>query len=211
MRTVATALAGALALSGLSGCAVLGLSAPATPGASAAASAAPASPSPVPVLPGIVTPKPKTAAPALATAGTAWQPILTALSGYGQWLLANPDPALVANVATPGCAAAGALSRQLGALLVENAYVQTSPVSIVAVVGPAAAIGTRVRVTAVAARAAEPVLSRRKNTPIMTFGPLPATALSITLDRGADSKWRLCTVSRQSADGAPADATVPLV
>ena len=211
MRTLATALAGALALSSLSGCAVLGLSTP-VPGASASAKpSAPVSPKPVPSLTGIATPRPKTAAPALSTTGAAWLPILTSLSAYGQWLLANPDPALVANVATPGCAAGNALGRQLGALLVENAYVQTTPVTITAVVGPSPAAGTRVTVTAVAARAAEPVLSRLKNKPIMTFAPMPSVALLITLDRGADRKWRLCTVNRQGDSGSAADPTVPLV
>jgi hypothetical protein len=209
-RVVAVAMAGALALGALTGCAALGLGGT-LPAPAAGASAAPGSPTPLPVRSGIPTPKPKTAAPGLATTGSAWLPILTSLSGYGQWLLANPDPALAGNVATPGCAMSDLIGPQLAALLAENAYVKTSPVSITAVIGPSPAIGTEVSLMATASRAAEPVLSRAKGTVITTYVAVSPTNLMITLDKGADGKWRLCTVNPQDDSGDPTDPSVPLL
>jgi hypothetical protein len=209
-RAITAAVSGALALSTLTGCAALGLGP--TPSTSARVpSAASGSPKPLPVLAGIATPKPKTAAPGLATTGSAWLPILTALSGYGQWLLANPNPALAGDIAAPGCAMSDLIGTQLAALLAENAYVKTSPVSITTVMGPSPALGTSVSLTATASRAAEPVLSRTKGTVITTYAPVPPTNLLITLNKGADGKWRLCTVNPQDDSGEPADPSVPLL
>ncbi|WP_199512100.1 hypothetical protein [Nucisporomicrobium flavum] len=39
----------------------------------------------------------------MSNTGTAWPAMLASLSGYGQWLLANPDPAKVETIAAPGC------------------------------------------------------------------------------------------------------------
>jgi hypothetical protein len=60
----------------------------------------------------VAAPKPKTAAPALKTTGTAWPALLASLSGHGQRVLANPDPSKLADVAQPGCAMYNLLSRQ---------------------------------------------------------------------------------------------------
>jgi hypothetical protein len=197
-------MSGTVALAALTGCAVLGAT-PATP------AAVPGSPKPLPVLSGIATPKPKTAAPGLKTTGSAWLPILTSLSGYGQWLLANPDPALTPNIAAPGCPVGDLIGPQLAALLGENAYVRTSPVAITVVVGPSPAVGTQVALTATASRAAEPVLSRAKNTVITTYAPVPPTNLVVTLDKGTDGRWRLCTINPQGDSGDATDPSVPLL
>src|SRR3954447_3700410 len=114
-------LAAATVATVLSGCGVV-VSGPAPTASGVTASAAPiGSATPLPVLT-IATPRPRTAAPALRTTGTAWPVILASLSGYGQWLLANPNPALVGMVATPGCGMANLLSRQLHGLLSDRAY-----------------------------------------------------------------------------------------
>src|SRR4051794_18807500 len=47
----------------------------------------------------IATPKARTAPPALKNTGTSWPAILASLSAYGQWVLANPDPAKLAPIA----------------------------------------------------------------------------------------------------------------
>src|SRR3954447_12404993 len=84
----------------------------------------------------IAAPKATSAAPALRNTGTSWMPVLTSLSAYGQWLLTNPNPALVGNVATPGCAVANMLTQQIEGLLTSRAYVKTSPATITSVLGP---------------------------------------------------------------------------
>jgi hypothetical protein len=169
---------------------------------SVSASAAPkvsTSPSPMRVVP-VATPKAKTGAPSLATSGSNWKSIVTSLSGYGQWLLTNPDPSLVPNVATPGCDMANLLTQQLTGLITSNTYVQTSAPVITQVVGPSGATGTTVTVTVVASRAAEPVLSEKNvKTTVTTFAATPQTTLSVTLDKGTDSKWRFCQVSGGSS------------
>jgi hypothetical protein len=210
-RVVLGAMSAVVALGGLSGCAVLGLGpTPATSGAPAS-SKAPGSPKALPVLSGITTPKPKTAAPGLATTGAAWLPILTSLSGYGQWLLANPDPALIANIATPGCPMSDLIGPQLAALLRENAYVRTSPVAFTTAIGPSPVAGTRITLTITASRVAEPVLSRTTNIVITTYAPLPPTNVVVTLDKGTDGRWRLCTANPQGDSGDAGDPSVPLL
>jgi hypothetical protein len=51
------------------------------------------------------------------------------------------------------------------------------------------------------------VLSRTGAKPITTFDALPPTSLRTTLGRGADSKWRFCTVDpvvgSEATDGLP--------
>jgi len=199
----------ALALAALSGCSVLGTGGP--PGASPSAPPPPSYP--VRSAAGMLTPTPRTAAPPLATTSGSWLKILTSLSAYGQWLVGNPDPALVGNVATPGCAMNDLLTRQLLGLLEENAYVRTSPAVISSVAGPSPApAGGQVTLEVVAARPAEPVLSRASGAPtISTFTAFPATALQVVLDRGTDRKWRFCTVEASADSGAPDDPSVPLI
>ena len=208
LRLRLAAVAG-LALAGLSGCSALGIGG--SPGASP--SGLPQPSYLVPATRGMVTPTPRTAAPALATTGGNWLKILTSLSAYGQWLVGNPNPALVGNVATPGCAMSGLLTRQLLGLLEGNAYVQTSPAVISSVVGPSPApAGGQVILDVVAARPAEPVVSRASGAPtISTFTAFPATNLQVTLDRGTDGKWRFCTVEARTDSGAPDDPSVPLI
>lgn len=154
-----------------------------------------ASPSPMRVI-RIATPKAHTGAPGLSTTGSNWKSIVTSLTGYGQWLLGNPDPSMIANVATPGCAMANLLGQQVNGLLNSGTYVRTVTPAITQVVGPSAAPATgTVGLAVVASRAAEPVLSQKKGTTITTVAPYAATTLTVTLNQGSDKKWRLCEVS----------------
>jgi hypothetical protein len=186
----------------LSGCSALtggSATATATTGATPGVST---SPSPMRVI-SVVTPKAKSGAPALSTTGANWKSIMTSLTGYGQWLLSSPDPSMVANAATPGCGAATLLSQQVQGLITSNAYVQPTAPTITQVVGPSAATGTTVGLTMVASRAAEPVLSEKKSTVTVTTIPAyGATVFTVTLNLGADSKWRLCDVT--TSDGTEA-------
>jgi hypothetical protein len=193
------ALAGCSALPGFAG-------GPAAP----ASASAPVVTKPIPVVT-ITTPKPRTAAPALKTTGVAWPGILASLAGYGQWVLANPDPALVAPVAEPGCAMSNLMSQQAAGLLGDRAYLKPSPPGFGTVVGPSAAVGNTVTLAVTATRPVETVLSRAGAKPITVFDALPPTDLLITLYRGADTKWRFCTVEPRGDSGAPGDASVPLL
>ncbi|WP_157437704.1 hypothetical protein [Actinoplanes subtropicus] len=203
------ALIGLAATAALSGCG-------ATNGATATAvSATPApavsvSPSPMRVVT-VSVPKATSAAPALRNTGTSWMPILTSLSAYGQWLLANPDPALVGTVATPGCAVANLLSDQIDGLLGSRAYVRTAPATITSVLGPSPVTGSRVVLQVIAARPAEPVASRAKGNTISTFDAYPQSALQVTLDLGIDKHWRFCSVENTADAGATDDPSVPLI
>lgn len=204
-----------LALLGLAATATLSGCASTTTATTVGAVVAPSvsvSPSPARVIT-IATPKATSAAPALRNTGTSWLPIVTSLSAYGQWLLANPDPALVGNVATPGCAVANLLTQQLEGLLTSRAYVKTSPAVITSVLGPSPATGTGTGtvLTVIASRPAEPVLSRAKATTISTFDAYPQSALQITLDLGADKRWRFCSVESAADAGATDDPSVPLI
>jgi hypothetical protein len=210
-----TAVGGAL-LAALAGCSALpGFAA--TPAPSPAAPAAPAgSATPARVVT-IATPKPRTAPPALTNAGVAWPAILASLSGYGQWLLANPDPALAGTVAAPGCAMANFISQQATSLLADNAYLKPVPAVFGTISGPspapgstAAVLGSKVTLDVTASRPAETVVSR-SGKPITAFDPLPLTLLQITLYRGADNKWRFCTVDAMADAGTPDDPSVSLL
>jgi hypothetical protein len=201
------ALLGLALTATLSGCAAATTTA--TPAASPKVSVS-VSPSPARVIT-IAVPKARSAAPALSNTGTSWLPILQSLSGYGQWLLANPDPALVGNVATPGCAVANLLTEQINGLLGSSAYVKTSPAVITSVLGPSPATGSQVVLDVVGGRPAEPVLSRAKGTTISTFSAYPQSSLQVTLDLGADKRWRFCSVESSADAGATDDPSVPLI
>lgn len=210
VRVVSVAVAAVLALASLSGCAVLGLGGTPIPASSSAAPAPSGSATPLPAGSTIPTPKPKTPPPALKNGGSAWMTIVSSLSAYGQWLMANPNPSLIGNVAAPGCALNDMLNRQVGALLLEKAYVQTSPVAITNALGPSPAIGGQVTVIVTASRAAEPVISRTNpKVVISTFAAVPPSGLRVGLSQGADLKWRLCTV--EAYGGASDDPSIPLV
>jgi hypothetical protein len=190
---------GKLAVIGVAVAATMsGCSAVTTGATTAEATSAPkaaASPKPMRVIT-VATPKAHTGAPGLSTTGANWQSIVKSLTGYGQWLLGNPDPSMVANVATPGCAMANQIGQQVSGLINSNAYVQAVAPVITQVVGPSAAPATgTVALTVVASRAAEPVISQKKGTTITTVAPYAATTLTVTLDQGSDKKWRLCEVS----------------
>ncbi|MCU7730226.1 hypothetical protein ODJ79_41470 [Actinoplanes sp. KI2] len=212
------ALLGLAAVAALSGCAA---TVGTTTGTMAVAKPAPSvkvSPSPMRVIT-IAIPKATSAPPTLRNTGTSWTPILTSLSAYGQWLLANPNPALVGTVATPGCAAANLLSDQIAGLLGSRTYVKTAPATITSVLGPSPApasslplgTGSQVVLQVIASRPAEPVVSRANGKTISTFGAYPQSALEVTLNLGADKHWRLCSVEDTADAGATDDPSVPLI
>lgn len=206
---VRLAVLGVALTAALSGCSALTGAAVTTSPTTAAPSTG-VSPSPMRVVT-IATPKPRTAAPALATTGSSWMPIVKSLSAYGQWLLGNPDPALVGNVATPGCGMATLLTQQINGLLNSKAYVQTTPATISQVVGPSPATTSTVVLTVVAGRAAEPVVTRSGAKTITSFTAYAPAVLHVTLNKGADNRWRFCDVQSIADMTSPDDPSVPLV
>ncbi|GAB2616346.1 hypothetical protein Aab01nite_29110 [Paractinoplanes abujensis] len=176
----------AVAVATLGGCA----------GTSASARPRPAISSPAPVP-----------APVVDNTGSAWPTIVGSLITYGQWLLADPDPALAEVIADPGCASHDALTGELQSLLASNAMVRTSPAVITAVDGPASATGRRVVVEASVSRAAEPVVVKghtslspsARTIWLEDRAELPATMLTMTLVREG-AKWRYCSVVDKSGD-----------
>src|SRR3954467_12832571 len=185
-RVITGTAAGSVAALALGGCAVPG--AGTTPAASGAPTPAGTVTSATPaknITPTI--PRPKVAPPALATSSGTWPTILASLSAYGQWLLANPNPALVANVTTPGCAAANQLSDQLYSLINDRAYVVTAPPVFVSVTGPTPAPAGKAVLYVTASRPAEQVMSQMsKNVAITSWDTLPQTSLEVSLDKGGD-------------------------
>jgi hypothetical protein len=204
-RRIAATVTGMLLLAGLPGCAVATETPPvATAEPSDAAAAAGAAADPARRVT-IKIPEARSAAPALNTTGTAWSTILASLAGYGQWLLANPDPTKIGNVATPGCATANHLSRQVNGLLRSSAYLEPVPPVFEAVTGLVPADGAtddvpgdKVTINVIASRPSQPVISLTGQQ-VTTFAPLPQTRLQITLDRGDDNKWRFCTITAPQA------------
>lgn len=201
-----------LALAGCSGSGAAATTAPSAGAPSPGVSSAP----PAKVIV-VATPRPRSAAPALKITGTAWPAILTSLTGYGQWVLANPDPARATMITTPGCAMFDLLSQQASALLRDKAYLKPSPVVFGPVTGPSLAPGTpvtalygRVTLNVTVSRPGEPVLSRAGARQISQFDPLPPTDLRITLAQGTDGGWRLCTAYAWSDSGEPDDPSVSL-
>lgn len=212
-RAGAAAMLAAAVVGSLSGCATL-TGAAATPAITVPAVSGSTPPITVTTA---VTPKPRIPAPALKITGTAWPAILASLSGYGQWLLANPDPALVGSIATPGCAIHHLVYQQADALLRDKAYLQPSAPIFGTVVGPSPSAGTgvatlngKVILDVTASRPAETVVSRT-GAPITTFDQLAPTALQITLLQGSDGGWRFCTINAQSDTGADDDPSLALL
>ncbi|MEU4218836.1 hypothetical protein [Actinoplanes sp. NPDC026623] len=212
-RVGAAAVVAAAVAGSLSGCATP-TGAAATPATTVPAVRGSASPMAVTTA---VTPKPRIPAPALKITGTAWPAILTSLSGYGQWLLANPDPALVDSIATPGCAIHHLVYQQADGLLRDKAYLQPSAAVFSTVVGPTpsrggsvATLNGKVILDVTASRPAETVVSRT-GVPITTFDQLAPTALQITLLQGSDGGWRFCTINAQSDTGADDDPSLALL
>lgn len=189
MRRTTVLAAAVLATAVLSGCATTVQTAAVTVAAPGPATTG----RPIPAAP-------KRPAPALANTGTNWPVIVASITAYGQWLLANPNPALVATIAVPGCGAFNALTAETQSLVEQNAYVKTSPPVFTSVTGLATT--SNVSVDIQVARAAEPVVGRKTTaTRVLASLPqLPSTAMQLTLIRGADTRWRLCTLSEELTD-----------
>ncbi|MFI7597443.1 hypothetical protein [Actinoplanes sp. NPDC049681] len=218
LRRIGTSVVTAVGITlAASGCAVVTGSA-AGPSASAVPAVVPSgSAAPLPVLVAS-TPPPRSPAPALKQTGTAWPAILASLTGYGQWALANPNPALARTIAEPGCAMYNLVYDQANGLLRDKTYLQPAAATFGTVVGPspapgspAGALGNKVVLAVTVSRPAEPVLSRSGAVRIGAFDQLPPTALQITLLKGADGRWRFCTVDAESDSGADDDPSVPLL
>ncbi|MFI1994937.1 hypothetical protein [Actinoplanes sp. NPDC020271] len=198
-----TALVGAvLAATTMTGCATTG---------TAVTTAVPVSTStsPRPVTRAIpAVAKATSAAPALKNTGTAWPTVIGSMLTYGQWLLANPNPALATTITEPGCASANDLTAQLQSLVGQDAYIQPSAPILTSIIGPSASPSAAAVVDVQAVRAAEPI-RRRAATTATTGGAvitlqnkaqLPATALQLTLILGSDSRWRFCSVTNPGRD-----------
>lgn len=208
-RTVTATAMGALLITALTGCAVTTETAAVVD--TAAEVVAPVAAAPVEQL-AVEIPKARTGAPALRNTGLDWQPILQSLTAYGQWILANPNPDKVADIAAPGCAYAQLTARQVQGLLGSNAYLQPSKPTFLIVTGPTeeaieqeateeateetatTPIGNNVTLTVAVNRAAEPVVNNSGNE-VTSFPALRQAQLHITLVRDADNKWRFCTVT----------------
>jgi hypothetical protein len=195
------AVLGVAVVATLSGCSAVTASETATPKTATPKTATPMT-TPMRVI-AVATPKAHTGAPGLGTTGSHWQSIVKSLTGYGQWLLGNPDPSMIANVAAPGCGMSDLLGQQVAGLVNSNLYVQTTAPVITQVLGPAAAANGTVGLAVVASRGAEPVLSQKKGTTVTTVAPYGPTALTVTLSQGSDKKWRLCEVTGPTGAAAP--------
>jgi hypothetical protein len=68
-------------------------------------------------------------------------------------------------------------------------------------------IGNEVILTVIASRPSQPVISRTGQQ-MSTVAPLQQTRLKITLGRGADNKWRFCTIT--APDAPDTDSPIPL-
>jgi len=190
VRRIVLTTAAVLSVTGLSGCATAGaVAAPAaTKGAFTQGKATPA--------------RPTSAMPAVASTGTNLLTVIPSITGYAQWLLANPDPALVPAIAVPGCGSFNALVAEARSLVGQGAYVKTAKPVFTSI--RSVATGSRATVEVQVSRAAEPVLDRRatKTRVLSTLPRLSSTAMRITLIRGADTRWRLCDITDENGDEA---------
>ncbi|GAA2855726.1 hypothetical protein Acy02nite_08800 [Actinoplanes cyaneus] len=161
-----------------------------------------------------------TSPPTLANTGSTLPTVVASLIKYGQWLLANPDPDRVANVAAPGCAASKDLIRQTRSLVDQGARLTTVLPTVTAVQWPSPALsastaplGDQAVVTIRASRPAEAVTMRTagEDTTVLSYLPaLKSTTVRISLFRGTDKKWRFCEVTTP-ADAAVADSVTALL
>lgn len=165
-------------------------------------------------------PPANTSAPGLSTTGSNLPTIVGSLIKYGQWLVANPDPDKVANVAAPGCAASNDLIRQTKSLIDQGAYVTTATPTVSAVQWPspspsasAVPLGDQAVVTLRVSRPAEALTMRTtgKGTTVLSYLPeLTSTTVRIALFRGTDKKWRFCEVTTPD-DTSLADSVTTLL
>ncbi|MBL7260203.1 hypothetical protein [Paractinoplanes lichenicola] len=198
-RLVRLTAVGAATLGTLAGCAATSANASTvpTPGTTSA--------SPGPVTSGLATAAPPTsAAPGLVNTGTAWPKVIPSMIAYGQWLIANPNPALATTITQPGCASANALTAQLQSLVEQRAYVKTAAPTLTYVSGPTGtAAGNPVTVDIQLTRPAEQILSHTatstvkgdKTVVLSDRAQLPPTSLHLSLWLGADKKWRFCDIA----------------
>jgi hypothetical protein len=159
------------------------------------------------VAAGPATPaRPATAAPAPANTGTNWPTMVPSIIRYGQWLLANPDPALAATITVPGCGAGHDLTAELQSLVMRGAAVRTTAPVITRTAGLTTTGTTTAAVDIQVSRPAEPVVDRAttRTRVIATLPELPSTLIRMTLLRGADNRWRLCDVTADGGGGLTA-------
>lgn len=162
-------------------------------------------------------PPANSSAPGLSNTGSNLSTVVASLIKYGQWLITNPDPDKVANVAAPGCAASNDLIRQTKSLVDQGAYVTTTAPTVTAVQWPspspsasAVVLGDEAVVTIQVSRPAEAVTMRTqaKGTNVLSYLPaLKATTVRIALFRGTDKKWRFCEVTTPTDSALPDSVT----
>ncbi|GIE77371.1 hypothetical protein Aph02nite_33210 [Actinoplanes philippinensis] len=186
-RRTTAVLAAALALTATSACAT---TATTTVVPRTAPSAAPVAvlhtPTPAP---------PAGKPPTLANTGTAWPRVLGSLIAYGQWLTANPNPALATTITEPGCASANQLTTELRALVADGDFVKPSAPILTSIIAPSASPGT-ISAATIGIRATRPgqAVYHSPSTLAGNVPSLPPTAMTVSLVLGADSHWRICTV-----------------
>ncbi|BBH70685.1 hypothetical protein ACTI_73700 [Actinoplanes sp. OR16] len=169
--------------------------------ATTAAAAPAATANAVPAATSIPPPAaPTSKAPALTTSGTNWPTVVGSLTTYGRWLLANPNPTLTGPVTEPGCSADDALAASLQTYVDESSYVLPDAPTLTSIVCPTGSVGAQVVIDIEATRGIGPVYDRRQtaNTRQRSeLAALPPTEFSLTLTRGADSRWHICSVNTE--------------
>jgi len=202
LAVVSPGLAGCSMISTLTGSTTTTTTTTTTKGSSAAGATA----SPVPSA----TPRPPTTpAPPLST-GNSWAVVVPQLLTYGQWVLANPDPSLVPNVAAPGCSFDSVLSLQTQSLLNRAAFLQPSQLSVLSIQAPGTPVGAETTIAIEASRRSEQYVDASGTSSTGTLvAALPPTYFDVTLDLGSDKQWRICSITEPEVPGYQIDLTRP--
>lgn len=188
------ALAGVASAAGLtavlSGCSILSpaaVPAPATP-TPATTSASPASAAPPKVV------VPRVTAPALPT-GSAWKSVVPQLLAYSQWVLATGSVTGEAVVAAPGCSFDDALSGLVQQERGAEMFLRPQPISVLATTTPSTVSSSEIDLTVEVSRASENFTDPTGKVQLQSQVALPPSTFDLTLDRGADGHWRICSAA----------------
>lgn len=199
-RTITTAVAGVVATLCLTAC---------TPPWAITATAPTVAPTPLPAAPSIARPPlvPSGPSPALLNSGTNWAPMLASMLTYGQWLLANPGLGVPATVAAAGCPLSDQLTARLADFSSEGwrlapARLTISWLGVPAAVPPGQTV---VHLQVDASRGAEAVVDGRGQL-ASGIAALPVAPFDVSLNRGGDGRWRLCSAVPLGAVQSPGGA-----
>ncbi|GLW31674.1 hypothetical protein [Actinoplanes regularis] len=176
---------------------------------------------PGPVSTFVQTPAvPNTSAPSLSNTGTNLPVVVASLIKYGQWLIANPDPERVSEIAAPGCAASNDLIRETRSLVAQGAYVTTTAPTVTGLrwaspspSGGTVPFGDQATLFFQVSRPAEALTMRTvgQETQVISYLPeLKATTVRVDLFRATDKKWRFCEVTTP-LDSNSADSVTSLL